>query len=461
MAIFVISQQGERLMPTTRYGKVRHLLKTGKAVIYSRRPFTIQLTYETTTYTQPIEICQDTGYQHIGMSVKSETKEYVSAQYDLLADEKERHDAQRRYRRTRRNRKRYRKPRFDNRRASKKPGWFAPSIKNKAERHIDLIQRIAAVAPVTSVTIKVGAFDTQLLKAITEGKSIPKGKDYQQGPRYATETLRAAVFQRDGHKCRFCGRGLKEGAILHIHHAYFWRKQHGNSLDELATCCEKCHTSANHQKGGKLWGYDEQLPHYTGAAFMNIVRWYIYNRLRDSLPGVNLHMTYGADTKLARQKYGVEKSHANDAYAMGQFHPKVRVTPQFFRKKRRNNRCLEKFYDAKYIDIRDGQKKSGTELGCQRTKRRESRVSDKTLRIYHGEKVSKGRRVIRKRQYAIRPGDRLLYKGKPYIAKGCQNNGTRVLLDNKKSVATKAVSVIGHTGGWELLTELKKGGAAG
>lgn len=54
MPVCVLSANGERLMPTENYGKVRHLLKDGRAVIAKRNPFTIQLTYDTSTYTQPI-----------------------------------------------------------------------------------------------------------------------------------------------------------------------------------------------------------------------------------------------------------------------------------------------------------------------------------------------------------------------------------------------------------------------
>jgi N6-L-threonylcarbamoyladenine synthase len=103
--VMVISKDGDRLMPTMRNGKVRHLLKSGKAKIVGRHPFTIQLLYETTNYTQPIELCVDTGAQHIGISLKSESREYVSAQYDLLVGEKERHDDARKLRGARRNRK--------------------------------------------------------------------------------------------------------------------------------------------------------------------------------------------------------------------------------------------------------------------------------------------------------------------------------------------------------------------
>lgn len=75
-------------MPTIRLGRVRHLLKDGKAKIIKHHPFTIQLLYDSKTNTQPIEICEDVGYNYIGISVKSQSHEYVSAQYDTLQDEK-------------------------------------------------------------------------------------------------------------------------------------------------------------------------------------------------------------------------------------------------------------------------------------------------------------------------------------------------------------------------------------
>ena len=459
MAVFVISKDGERLMPTIRYGKVRHLLKEGKAIIYSHKPFAIQLTYDVTPHNQPIEICVDTGYKHIGVSVKSESREYASAQYDLLPNEKEKHDTQRKNRCNRRNRKRYRKSRFDNRRASKKSGWIAPSLKNKADRHVDIIKRIAAVVPIISITVEMGEFDTQVLKAVTEGKPVPEGKDYQQGARYGIETLRAAVFQRDGYKCLFCGRGIDDGVILHVHHAYFWRSQHGDSLNELASCCEKCHTSANHKPGGKLWGYDKYLPRYAGAAFMNTVRWYIYNQIKDQIQGADVHITYGTATKLARKEYGVDKSHANDAYAMGVFHPEARAKTEYFEKKRRNNRILEKFYDASYVDIRDGKTKKATALGCERTNRKEPRMSEKNLRGFRGKKRSRGRRTIRQQRYSIRSGDRLLVASQSRVSKGVQNKGAVVALLGKpgwkNTVAVKNVQIIYHTGGWEKVAAPK------
>lgn len=452
MAVFVISKYGERLMPTTCYGKVRHMLKDGRAVIFKRDPFTIQLTYDSPSYTQPIELCMDTGYEHIGLSLKSESEEYVANQYDLLPNEKQRHDDQRKLRRTRRNRLRYRKPRFSNRHASKKPGWFAPSLKNRADRHIDLIARYSSVCPITSIYLEVGEFDTMLLKALQEGKSIPTGTDYQHGPKYGTQTLRSAVFARDKHTCKICGRGLADGAVLHAHHMYFWRGQHGDSMDELITVCEKCHTSENHKPGGKLWSLDKKVGWYTGAAFMNTVRWYIYERAKSLLPDVETHITYGAATHVSRTDLGLEKSHTNDAYSMGRYHPTKRADAITYKKRRRNNRILEKFYDAKYLDTRDGKVKSGAQLGCQRTNRREARNSSKNLRIYHGPKKAAGRRSIRRKRYNIQPGDVFIYHGKKYISNGVQHYGEYVTCKvNKETLSfpVKKIHVIHHAGGWQ------------
>ena len=134
--VCVLSNNGERLMPTIRLGRVRHLLKDGKAKIIKHHPFTIQLLYDSKTNTQPIEICEDVGYNYIGISVKSQSHEYVSAQYDTLQDEKACHDSCRKLRRTRRNRLRYRQKRFNNRKHDK--GWLAPSLRHKKELNVTL-----------------------------------------------------------------------------------------------------------------------------------------------------------------------------------------------------------------------------------------------------------------------------------------------------------------------------------
>ena len=460
-AVYVISVNGKRLMPTTRCGHVRHLLKDGKAKIVSRHPFTIQLLYKSKEYTQSLEIGVDSGYIHVGVSVKSEQREFFSAQFDLLPDEKSKHDGRRMYRRTRRNRLRYRKCRFN--KNTKSQGWIAPSLQHKAETQIDIIRKICRVAPIQKVTIEIGEFDLTLLKAMKTGKDTSKGVDYQHGPLYYADNLRAAVFQRDNYTCQICGRSAltsKTPIYLHEHHVLFWKGRHANTLDELITVCNHCHTTANHQPGGKLWGLEPNVARLEGATFMNIVRWFIINKLKETLPNIEIQYIYGAETSRKRKDAGLKKTHAIDALCIGDFLPAKHAETEYFQKRRRNNRILEKFYDAKYIDIRDGDKKSGKDLGCNRTNRRESRRSEKNLRIFRGKKVSKGQRSIRKCRYNIQSGDKIFAKGKVYkTCHGCLSCGTSVLiLTAKESPTGKSVSasirkvmVLKHCGGWKKI----------
>lgn len=169
--VAVISNSGKKLMPTSNY-KARKLLKKKRAIIYKYNPiFTIKLIDRNDGYTQPIEYASDTGYLYVGVSIKSTKHEYVDAEYQLLKDEVERHNDKLKYRRTRRNRLRYRKPRFDNRKRVNE--WLAPSIKNKVNVQTKLFEDYKKVIPITNTTFEMGKFDTQVLKAIEEGKPLP------------------------------------------------------------------------------------------------------------------------------------------------------------------------------------------------------------------------------------------------------------------------------------------------
>ena len=410
---FTVDKYGRPGMPTYNIKKVRKLLKSGKAEIFCYHPFTIKLLYADELKVQPVEICLDTGDKHIGVSVKSEKHEFLHAQYDPLEDEKKRHDDRRRYRRTRRNRKRYRKPRFDNRRKEK--GRFAPTVEHKKDLHVSIVKRYVKVCPVKSIVAEVGTFDTQLLEAIESGKSVPQGKDYQHGKRYLRNTLRDAVFYRDGYKCLLCGS--TEGPFG-LHHIGYWKGDHSDRMGNLATLCIKnCHIPSNHQKGGKLWGWEPKIKPMTGAAFMNTVRWKIIEDLKAET-GLPVITTYGSMTKTLRRLYCIDKTHANDAFVMGDLHPKHRQREAVYEKCRRNDRVLSKFYDAVYTDTRDGKEKSGQELSCGRTKRKEPRHSEKDLRPFRGHKVKKGHVSVRKQRTQLKPGSIVLYEGERLVVHG-------------------------------------------
>ena len=432
MVVCTVDKHGVPGMPTFNIKKIRRLLKEGKARIYKHRPFTVMLLYADSLATQSVEICQDAGYEHIGISVKSEKHEFFHEQYDLLPDEKQRHDDRRKNRRNRRNRKRHRPCRPMEKGDGK--GTFAPSIENKMQRHADIVKKYAAVLPAVSVTVETASFDTQLLEAIERGEKLPEGTDYQHGKRYLVETLREAVFYRDGYKCLVCG---KTDVILRVHHIGFWKtpSDHTDRMGNLASVCVKCHTPKNHRKKGKLYGWEPELKPLTGAAFMNTVRWRLVSLLKET--GLDVHMTYGAKTKAERHRLHISKTHANDAYCMGTFRPKHKAHESVFRKRRRNNRRLEKFYDARIIDIRDGKEKSGSDLSCNRTNRKVPRNNPLNERIYRGRKVSKGKRAIRRQHYSIRPGETVIYNGEKRTVAGVNSGGKQVVLDSVRVIPVK------------------------
>ena len=314
MSVAVLSSTGQKLMPTSNY-RARKLLKSGRAAIKCYRPiFTIRLTSRKEGETQPIEYACDTGYQHVGVSIKSEKHEFVHAQYDMLSNETERHNDRRKYRRTRRNRKWYRKPRFDNR--SRKYKEMAPSLRHRRENQINLFESFCKVMPITSATFEMGKFDTQLLQAIADGKPLPEGKDYQQGSKYLFQTEREAVFSRDHYTCQVCGKSVKDGVILHTHHIGYWKGYRSNRISNLLTVCEHCHTAKNHKPGGALWGLEPQSTNLAAATYMSTVRWAIYRELVLKHPEIDIHIQYGAKTSVTRKSLHLAKTHANDAYCV-------------------------------------------------------------------------------------------------------------------------------------------------
>ena len=308
------------------------------------------------------------------------------------------------------------------------------------------------VMPITSATFEMGQFDTQLLKAIEEGNDIPQGTDYQKGERYGYSTLREAVLTRDNYKCICCNKSaIKDGVILEMHHLGYLVGDRTDRMNNLATVCTNCHTSKNHQPGGKLYVLKPKLKAFKGATFMTMVRFNMFAKLKESASDIKFHMTYGAMTKLKRRELNRKKSHSNDAYCMGNFHPKHRTDFKCYQKLRRNNRILSKFYDAKYIDLRNGTTKSGKQLSCNRTNRRELRNSDKNERIYRGQKISKGRISTRKQHYQYRPHDYVWFKGIRYTVKGVQDKGKRVALQEQLPISVKKIEKCIHANGWYLI----------
>ncbi len=173
--VYVLNMRGQPLMPTTP-GKARKLVKADKAKVIRRLPFTIQLQYATGETKQEIQLGIDAGYAVIGFSAKTKKQEVIAGELALRQDVSHNLTQRKQYRRTRRNRLWYRKPRFNNRVATKKKGWFPPSIQHKLTSHRQLIAELNTLLPITTVRVEVATFDAHKLKT-----PEISGVEYQQG----------------------------------------------------------------------------------------------------------------------------------------------------------------------------------------------------------------------------------------------------------------------------------------
>lgn len=333
--VYVLNEKGLPLMPTHRCGKVRHLLKDGKAKIVKRNPFTIQLLYKCKDQTQPITLGVDAGSKHIGLSASTTKEELYSSDIKIRNDIVNLLSTRREARRTRRNRLRYRKPRFNNRVSTKKEGWLAPSVEHKIESHLKVIENVYKILPISKLIVEVASFDTQLLKAQELDLPLPEGKDYQNGEMLGYNTREYVLF-RDNHKCQHC-HGKSKDKVLNVHHLES-RKTGGNAPNNLITLCETCH-NLYHQ--GKVELKIKRGAKYNDATFMGIMRWSLYNRLNEIYS--NVQLTYGYITKHNRIRLGLSKEHYNDAYCIaGNFEAKPLDTTLHQKKVRCHNRQIHK-----------------------------------------------------------------------------------------------------------------------
>ena len=329
--VYVQDIDGKPLMPTTRHGKVRRLLKSNKAVVVNLCPFTIRLTYISDSYKQEIVLGVDAGTKHVGLSATTKSKELYSSEVILRNDIVDLLSTRRELRRTRRNRLRYRKPRFNNRVKNKRPGWIAPSVRYKVDAHIRVVENVCSILPISRIVIEVAQFDTQKIK-----NPDISSKEYQEGDQLGFWNVREYVLARDGHKCQYC-KGKSKDSILNVHHIES-RKTGGNLPSNLITLCETCHKEY-HKGNIKL--KVKRGTSFRDAAAMGIMKWKLLDKLKSLYP--NVSMTFGYITKHNRIKHEIKKSHISDAFVISK-NFEAKRPGYYFKEKlvRRHNRQIHK-----------------------------------------------------------------------------------------------------------------------
>ena len=342
--VFVLDKNGEPLMPTTKYGYIRILLKEGKAVVVKTKPFVVELLYDIDPSNEELILGMDPGRTNIGVCVVDKNgKPKISLNAvtrnknipKLMSDRKQyrtkhRHLKRRcvRQRRARRAgttgapiiRKRLPKcdtdiechdiknkeSRFCNRKRSE--GWLTPTANHLLETHINLIKLMMKILPITDVVIELNKFSFMAM----DNPNV-KVWEYGKGPLYKKRSVNDAVYEAQEGRCLLCG-----GEINRYHHIVPRSKGGSDTIDNIAGICKECHHKVHTTEEAflalkkKKEGVNKR---YGALSVLNQIIPYLIEELTRLFPG-HVYITDGRSTKTFRDDHNVEKDHYLDAYCI-------------------------------------------------------------------------------------------------------------------------------------------------
>lgn len=277
--------------------RANKLLKQGKARVVRKTPFTIQLLYGSSNYTQEVIAGMGTGSKTIGGAAVANGRVVYQSEVQIRQNVSKKMGQRKMYRRTRRGRKtRYRKPRWQNRGSMRKEGRLAPSIKSKIDSHLRERDFVESILPVSKWIVETASFDTH---KITNPEV--QGKEYQEGSQKGFYNVKAYVLYRDNYQCQKC---KAKNAKLHVHHIVFISNGGAGSPDNLITLCESCHNKL-HRGEFEIKGNRSKTKHATHVSI-------IKSQLKKQFG--TFDETFGYETKFKREQIlRLSKSHSNDA----------------------------------------------------------------------------------------------------------------------------------------------------
>lgn len=377
--IYIVNKHNKPLMPTNRHSHIRKLIKQGKAVVINSNPFTVKLKYETADITQPLYCGIDTGRENIGLGVSNEQGECVLKVKVVTNNKtiKVKMDKRRSYRQERHLHKRQKKQRkalrenkilqsenkieyknkqvpyikvkaigadepaihkvirgaeakFNNR--HRPEGWLTPSARQLIWCHITAFKKLREFLPITHLTLETVAFDFQKL-------DNPNIKDWNHGKLFGFENANEYIKHKQHGKCAVCGKPIE-----HIHHIVSRSEGGSNSPDNLIGLCKHCHDEVHKDKTilNNVKGIKQQHK----VSLLNTIMPFLIKELEKltNSTGIEFKVCDGYDTYLTREKYGIDKDHSNDGYAISLFDREIKsisdcpeLTLRRFKKKSNNN----------------------------------------------------------------------------------------------------------------------------
>jgi 5-methylcytosine-specific restriction endonuclease McrA len=309
MKVFVLSQEGKPLMPTTPR-RARVWLKAKRARVVRLDPFTIRLRFATQEHVQKAMVGVDTGSKVVGIAATTNGAVVLQAEVHLRDGITEKMTRRRQYRRNRRARKtRYRQARCDHRR--RPDGWLPPSLHSKAEATVKAVRFIASFLPVGRVRVEVGSFDTQKMQHPDMAH-----QDYQQGELqgYLLREYVLATWQRT---CAYCHA---REVPLEIEHIIPKSRGGSHRSSNLTLACHACNQRKGQQTAAEF-GFpavqaQARIP-LKDAAHVSSLKSRVIHDLQALFGENQVSITYGYETTYQRiQVLDLPKSHTNDAVAI-------------------------------------------------------------------------------------------------------------------------------------------------
>lgn len=308
---FVLDANGTKLDPTIVQNAWK-LIRQKKAKLVSKFPMVVQLNKVVENPNKNEIRCGiDDGAVHVGIALvqkcKTKNKVLFRGTIEQRKDVKKLIEQRRGYRKYHRHHKRHRPKRFNNRVSSRRSDRLPPSIKQKKQAIIRVIDRFLHWISISSYWLEDVKVD---IRALTDGYK-PYKWQYQKSNRL-DENLRKAAILRDNNKCKMCG---KANCRLEVHHITPRRLDGRDILSNLITLCEKCHEKTYEREMdfaemfySMIDGKD--IPMLKHASHVMQGKTWLQNELKRR---GELHLTIGADTANKRIDWGVEKTHSNDA----------------------------------------------------------------------------------------------------------------------------------------------------
>jgi hypothetical protein len=300
---FVLDAQGRKLSPT-KEKRAWYLIRKQKATLENKFPMVIKLEKEIPMDeidSTPVHLGVDDGSKQVGIAIvqegKTKSKPVFKGTIELRTDVKEKISVRRGYRRYRRQYKKYRPARFDNRSSSKNVERIAPSIKQKKDSIVRVINQLHKWIRINHIYLEDVLID---IRALEKGYK-PYNWEYQQSNRL-DENIRKAVIMRDHNTCQDCGI---TNTRMEVHHIIPRRLNGSGSIHNLLTLCSSCHGKVTGDELTHSKRYFEKTngKHINFKDAMHVMqgKTYLQNGLKSMAP---LSLTTGGDTANKRFDWG-------------------------------------------------------------------------------------------------------------------------------------------------------------